>query len=63
MLTESTALTLPTLLESMTTIFTSLMSWTGTVLSTIAGNPILLVFTVGSFSLIAIGIVKRLMSI
>lgn len=57
------SLTMATLLESMTTIFTSMMSWVGTVLNTIAGNPILLVFAVGSFALVAIGIVRRLMEI
>lgn len=57
------SLTLATLLESMTTIFTSIMSWVGTVLTTIASNPILLVFVVGSFALVAIGVVRRLLAL
>lgn len=56
-----TELTLATVLESMTTIFTSMMSWVGTVMSTIAANPILLIFVVGTFALVAIGIVGRLL--
>lgn len=55
--------TLASLLADMTTIFTSMMSWVGTVMTTIVGNPILLVFAVGSFALIAVGIVRRLMEI
>lgn len=53
--------TLASLLESITTVFTSMMSWTSTVFDTIMGEPILLLYAVGSFALISIGIVKRLM--
>lgn len=55
--------TLASFLADMTTIFTSMMNWTGTVVSTIVANPLLLAFAAGSFGLIAVGIVKRLMSV
>ena len=41
-------MTLSSLITDMTSIFTAEMGWVSTVLSTIAGNPILLVFTVGN---------------
>lgn len=59
----SETFTLASLLESIGTIFASMFSWVGTVMSTIAGSPILLLFVVGSFALIAIGIVRRLLAL
>lgn len=56
-------MTMTTLLETITSIFTSMMSWVSTVFTTIAGNPILLLFVVGTFSLVAIGIVRRLLKL
>lgn len=56
-------MTLASLLADMSTIFTSMMTWVGTVLTTIAGNPILLVFCVGTFALVAVGIVRRLLAL
>lgn len=56
-------MTLASLLTDMTSIFAAMMGWVATVMSTIAGNPILLVFVVGSFSLIAVGIVRRLLAL
>lgn len=55
--------TMATLLETITTIFTSMMSWVSTIFTTIAGNPILLLFVVGTFALTAIGIVRRLLKL
>lgn len=60
-MTETTTMTLASLLSDVTTIFTSMMSWVSDVFTVIAANPILLLFVVGSFALIAIGIVQRLL--
>lgn len=39
---------------------TAMLSWAGDVLDVVTGNPLLLLMAVGSFGLIAVGIVKRL---
>lgn len=57
---ESTV-TLANVLADMGTILTSMMSWVGTVMTTIVGNPILLIFVVGTFALVSIGIINRLL--
>lgn len=55
--------TIATILESVGTLFTSAMSWAGSVLTTIVGNPLLLIFATLSLVGLGIGIVRRLMSI
>lgn len=55
--------TIATILESVGTLFTSAMSWAGSVLTTIVGNPLLLIFASLSLVGLGIGIVRRLMSI
>lgn len=52
--------TLASLLADVTTILTSMVSWTGSVISMVTSNPLLEIFVLGTFGLIAIGIVKRL---
>lgn len=56
-----TETTLASILADMTTILTSMFSWVGTVMSTIVGNPVLLIFVVGTFALVSIGIARRLL--
>lgn len=53
--------TLASILADMTTILTSIFTWVGTVMSTIVGNPVLLIFVVGSFALISVGVARRLL--
>ena len=55
--------TVATILESVGTLFTSAMSWAGSVITTIVGNPLLLIFATLSLVGLGIGIVRRLMSI
>lgn len=56
-----TETTLASILADMTTILTSMFSWVGTVMTTIVGNPVLLIFVVGTFALVSIGIARRLL--
>lgn len=56
-------ITVATLIESAGTVFTSAIEWVGTVASTIAGNPILLLACVGvPLCGLGVGLFKRLLS-
>lgn len=55
--------TVATILASVGELFTSAMTWAGSVLTTIVGNPLLLIFATLSLVGLGIGIVRRLMSI
>lgn len=52
-----------TLLADSGDIFGSMMEWVGDVFDVIVSNPILLLFIVGTFALVAIGVVRRLLSL
>lgn len=54
-------MTLATLLTNIGSIFTAMMGWVGDVLDVIAEQPILLLFVVGTFALVAVGVVRRLL--
>lgn len=59
---ESTV-TISTLIGSVTTVFTAAIGWVGTVASTIAGQPILLLACVGiPLCGLGVGMFKRLLS-
>lgn len=58
---ESTVMTLAQILEAITTIFTSIVSWVGSVINMITSNPLILLFVVMGVALIAVGVVKRLL--
>lgn len=58
---ESTAMTLAQILEAITSIFTSIVSWVGSVITMITSNPLILLFVVMGVALIAIGVVRRLL--
>jgi len=58
---ETTAMTLAQILEAITTIFTSIISWVGSVITMITSNPLILLFVVMGVALIAVGVVKRLL--
>lgn len=49
-------------LSTVTEVFTSVMSWTGTVAETVMSTPVYLVPVVTGIALIGIGIFKRLSS-
>lgn len=59
----TTAITLTSILSSITEIFTAGISWVGTVSDTVAGNPLMLFCVLISFIGIGIGLFKRLMRV
>ena len=60
---ESATVTISTLIESITTVFTAAIGWVATVASTIAGQPILLLACVGiPLCGLGVGMFKRLLS-
>ena len=60
---EATTTTIGTLIESAGTVFTAAIGWVGTVASTIAEQPILLLSCVGvPLCGLGVGMFKRLLS-
>lgn len=57
------AATLTSVLSDIETILTKMFSWIGQVFTSVTDNPILFLLVMGSFGLICIGIVKRLINI
>ena len=57
------ALTMATLLSTITEVFTSAIGWVGTVAETVASNPLLLVGVVISFIGLGIGLFSRLLRV
>ena len=58
-----TEITLATVLESVTSVFTAAIGWVGTVAETIAGEPLLMVgFCVGLIG-IGVGLFRRLSNV
>lgn len=60
---EATEMTMATLLETITTIFTSCISWVGTVATTVASQPLLLLGVVVGFVGLGIGLFQRLLNL
>ena len=56
---EGTATTLASYLETITTVLTSAVSWTGSCAEMVMSHPILLVPTVMGVGLIGLSIIKR----
>lgn len=56
-------MTMATLLTTITSVFTSAVGWVGTVASTIADNPILLIGCVLGFIGVGVGLFKRMFRI
>lgn len=54
---------LDTLLTNIGTVLTSMFSWISNVFSAVTSNPILFIMVVGTFGLICIGIVRRLLKL
>ena len=59
----STTMTLATLIESITTVFTAAIGWVGTVADTVAGEPLLLLGVVIGFVGLGVGLFRRLLNI
>lgn len=55
--------TLAGVLEAIGTVLQSMFGWISHVFSTVTDNPILFIMIVGTFGLIAIGIVRRLLKL
>ena len=51
------------ILTDIGTVLTSMFSWIGGVFTAITSNPILFIMVVGTFGLICIGIVRRLLKL
>lgn len=60
---EVVKMTMENLLTTITSVFTAAVGWVGTVASTIAGEPLLLVGCVLGFIGIGVGLFKRMFNI
>lgn len=60
---EAVKMTMATLLTTITDVFTAAVGWVGTVASTIAGEPLLLVGCVMGFIGVGIGLFKRMFNV
>lgn len=55
--------TLASILSDIGTILTSMFGWISNVFTAITANPILFIMVVGTFGLVCIGIVRRLLKL
>lgn len=55
--------TLASILSDIGTVLTSMFGWISNVFTAITGNPILFIMVVGTFGLVCIGIVRRLLKL
>lgn len=60
---EVVTMTMATLISTITDVFTAAVGWVGTVATTIASNPLLLVGCVLGFIGIGVGLFKRMFNI
>lgn len=60
---EVAKMTMATLLTTVTDVFTAAVGWVGTVASTIAGEPLLLIGCVLGFIGIGVGLFKRMFNV
>lgn len=51
------------ILSNIGTVLTSMFSWISNVFSAVSSNPILFIMVVGTFGLVCIGIVRRLLKL
>lgn len=54
------AVTISTLLGNVTTMVTSAVSWVGSFVGAITGNPLITMFVIVSFVGLGVGLIKRL---
>lgn len=57
------AVTIATLLGNVTTMVTSAVSWIGSFVGAITGNPLILMFVIVAFVGLGVGLIKRLVRI
>lgn len=57
------AVTIATLLGNVTTMVTSAVSWVGSFVGAITGNPLILMFVIVAFVGLGVGLIKRLVRI
>ena len=60
---EGAALTMATVLSTITEVFTAAVGWVGTVAETVANNPLLLIGVVIGFIGTGIGLFSRLLRV
>lgn len=56
----ATTVTIATILESVSSMVTSSVSWIGSFVGVITANPLLLMFVIVSFVGLGVGLIKRL---
>ena len=61
--TAGAAMTMATLLSTITEVFTASIGWVGTVAETVASNPLLLVGVVLGFIVVGITLFSRLLRV
>ena len=59
----STTMTMASLIESITSVFTAAIGWVGTVADTVAGEPLLLLGVIIGFVGLGVGLFRRLLNI
>lgn len=60
---ETTPMTMASLLETISSVFTSAINWVGTVASTIADTPLLLIGVVIGFVGLGVGLFRRMLRV
>lgn len=60
---ENFATQLSNILSSIGTVLTSMFGWLENVFTAVTSNPILFIMVVGTFGLVCIGIVRRLLKL
>ena len=60
---EAAAMTMATLISTITEVFAAAVGWVGTVATTVASNPLLLIGVVIGFIGIGVGLFSRLLRV
>lgn len=60
---EAAAMTMATLISTITEVFTAAVGWVGTVATTVASNPLFLIGVVIGFIGIGVGLFSRLLRV
>ena len=60
---SASTMTMATLIESITSVFTAAIGWVGTVADTVAGEPLLLIGVIIGFVGLGVGLFRRLLNI
>lgn len=60
---EGTTVTMASIIADIGSLFTAAMGWAQTVASTVAGNPLLLIFVLVPLVGLGIGIFRRLLNV